>query len=1043
MKLTYSQYFRFGISALIVGNVLLFSVASDAANVSPDDLFLPPSLITNGFYDTHILTVGSGTNVIQTYTSNDMGGTLLSVRILPVLNPNPAPTSSEGEYTPDDLANINVTNYSEFFYLQPGTDYLADVTPETITVDYRASGQYFVEIRAATNGVQFTHIYLDQVDDFFVGEAEAFPGRVYPRKDCNLYLVSQDPTDNGAMTNAYDTLQAAGKHPQWVTNITATVNAISNAFVLNNNYRVEVSLDAHGVAPYTNNNGHVSGRGLAIGNQVVSTNAGSDMTPKDFQKKLDGWVHSIHFYSCELAQDTNFMYAIASSIGDVYGWTNILTSAGPENGKPGYHDVPAGSLEVHYENDYVWNGSSSPSWDTTSPNWTLCGTPVNYSQGDAVRFDDTAVASSVNLTTTLCPGGVTVSNNAHPYTFSGLGGFSGGMSLTKQGSSTLIIANTGTNEFSGGMTIWSGTVQIGPGGSSSINYGPIVNYSSLVVTATNPITIVDLITGRGSLTKNSPGILLLLATNSYTGSTYINSGTLALGTNASISISGIISVNGNAKFDVSSVSNYTLYGGQTLQGSGTVTGNMAAASGAALSPGGPGAIGTLSFSNNLSLSAGVTNYFELAPTPGTGNDLIQVAGDLQPDGATIAITATGALSTNGSYRLFNYGGSKTNSFNGAVSLTRYTLTLNESAAHQINLIVSGSGADLVWAGDGSSNCWDVCNSANFNDNSEPFHQADAVTFDDTSMNSPVNLVGTLYPASVTVNSASDYVFQGAGKISGTTGLTKTGAGTLTICKPNDYKGPTLILGGSLSLSQPDGVLNGSTNISVSAGAMFWATGRADQTLKLANGQTLSGNGMVVAPNVVVGAGATVAPGSNTVGHLTFSGNLTFQSGSTAAMELNKAAGINDQIVGVTSLIYGGTLRITNISAAPLAAGDSFKLFDAENYLGTFAGIVPATPGSGLRWNTTALAGSGTLTVAAAPQPCISSVTLWSGTNLVICGTNGTSGMPCYVLTSTNVAAPLTNWTVLATNSFGTGGSFSFTNTVTPVVPQRFYRLQAQ
>jgi hypothetical protein len=54
----------------------------------------------------------------------------------------------------------------------------------------------------------------------------------------------------------------------------------------------------------------------------------------------------------------------------------------------------------------------------------------------------------------------------------------------------------------------------------------------------------------------------------------------------------------------------------------------------------------------------------------------------------------------------------------------------------------------------------------------------------------------------------------------------------------------------------------------------------------------------------------------------------------------------------------------------------------------------------------------------------------------------TSGMNYYVLTSTNVAAPLTNWTVLATNTFRSDGSFSCTNAIAPGVPGRFHRLQA-
>src|SRR5438876_4083624 len=101
MKLIGKKSRNFVLFVFMIGNVFpLLPLTSHAVLVSQDDLFLPPSLISEDFYDTHLLTFDSGTEVIQNYTSGDIGGSLLGVRILPVLNPNPATTSSEGEYTP-------------------------------------------------------------------------------------------------------------------------------------------------------------------------------------------------------------------------------------------------------------------------------------------------------------------------------------------------------------------------------------------------------------------------------------------------------------------------------------------------------------------------------------------------------------------------------------------------------------------------------------------------------------------------------------------------------------------------------------------------------------------------------------------------------------------------------------------------------------------------------------------------------------------------------------------------------------------------------
>jgi hypothetical protein len=62
--------------------------------------------------------------------------------------------------------------------------------------------------------------------------------------------------------------------------------------------------------------------------------------------------------------------------------------------------------------------------------------------------------------------------------------------------------------------------------------------------------------------------------------------------------------------------------------------------------------------------------------------------------------------------------------------------------------------------------------------------------------------------------------------------------------------------------------------------------------------------------------------------------------------------------------------------------------------------------------------------------------------LVMSGSGGNPGATYYLLTSTNAARPLTNWTRLLTNQFDAGGNFSVTN---PPATNRqsFYRLQLQ
>ena len=134
---------------------------------------------------------------------------------------------------------------------------------------------------------------------------------------------------------------------------------------------------------------------------------------------------------------------------------------------------------------------------------------------------------------------------------------------------------------------------------------------------------------------------------------------------------------------------------------------------------------------------------------------------------------------------------------------------------------------------------------------------------------------------------------------------------------------------------------------------------------MANGQTLQGSGTVQG-NLAASAGSTVAPGTSAAtGTLNVSGNATL-NGNTV-MKLNGAS--NDGLSAGGTLTYGGTLTLTNISA-PLAAGNSFTLFGAAGYSGSFAAITPATPGAGLAWNTNNLTVNGTISVVstAAPAP---------------------------------------------------------------------------
>jgi hypothetical protein len=127
--------------------------------------------------------------------------------------------------------------------------------------------------------------------------------------------------------------------------------------------------------------------------------------------------------------------------------------------------------------------------------------------------------------------------------------------------------------------------------------------------------------------------------------------------------------------------------------------------------------------------------------------------------------------------------------------------------------------------------------------------------------------------------------------------------------------------------------------------------------------TLGGTG-TVGGVVTNQAGGMLLPGSSGIGKLTFSSSVSLLDGSTNLFEISKNGGVltNDLAAISGALKQGGSLMVTNIGTNALAAGDSFKLFNAASFSGAFTNIVLPPLASGLNWNTTTLASNGTLAV---------------------------------------------------------------------------------
>ncbi len=323
-----------------------------------------------------------------------------------------------------------------------------------------------------------------------------------------------------------------------------------------------------------------------------------------------------------------------------------------------------------------------------------------------------------------------------------------------------------------------------------------------------------------NIVKYGSGTWTLLGYNDSVGNTAVKEGTLALAGSAAL-YSPVISVQSGATFDVSGLSaGFTLYGTvpQTMTGAGTVKGNITIQPGVFINPGDNSGVGTLTFNNGtLTFSEGDSiniNYDINDTGSGQAADRIDVTGST----GNLALNGTTTLNVNplkvgsgspyiiaqvtGGGTLSGAGAINVVTNNGVANTTRYTFTPTiNTLAKTVTLGVSGSNVLNTWAGTSEINTWDVKSTPAWTNSTDTiFWNADDASFTDAAAFKTVTISGAVYPGSVTVNNSSpgnDYTFTGIGKISGGTGLTKTGAGQLTIDTVNDYTGQTKVQAGTL------------------------------------------------------------------------------------------------------------------------------------------------------------------------------------------------------------------------------------------------------
>jgi fibronectin-binding autotransporter adhesin len=565
------------------------------------------------------------------------------------------------------------------------------------------------------------------------------------------------------------------------------------------------------------------------------------------------------------------------------------------------------------------------------------------------------------------------------YTFGGV--ISGSGTVTQQGAGAVTL--TADNTYTGTTTIAGGaTLQLGDGGTAGgiQSTANVVNDGTLIFDRSDEVTFDKVISGSGNLVKNGDGALTLTATETYTGTTQVNEGSLY--------------VNGST----AASSQTTVADGARLSGNGTV-GNTTIEAGGMLAPGAVrSAPGTLTVAGNLVMDQDSILYINLVDpgvAGGARNDLVQVNGDLTLNGAVLHVYDQGQSFLPGVYRVFNYTGTLTVNNDGmtigtvwsapgtdtASGLTLDGFEVQTSVKGQVNLVNTTGlalnywdggntgvyndniidGGDGIWVnavntawtdarGDANAT-WDVDNFAIFS------ADAGTVTVDDSQgavvasgmqfMTDGYVITGdalTLTPAtgdSISTIRVGDGSTQGGditatidAVLTGSATLEKSDLGTLILTGINTYTGGTLVSEGRLQISDDHNLGAIGTGVTLNEGILHTT---ADITTDRA--VTLAGDG----GSFEVDGGTTLTVNNPVSGD----GSLLRKEGDgTLAL-------LGDNTYTGGTLIWGGTVELKGADAAILGDVDTGNATDGSGTLKfnkdggsdyTFAGVISGEGG---------------------------------------------------------------------------------------------------
>ena len=646
---------------------------------------------------------------------------------------------------------------------------------------------------------------------------------------------------------------------------------------------------------------------------------------------------------------------------------------------------------------------------------STAGGSFNFNTSYGITSNANAESSTISSNVKIRSGSnmaVAVADGAALYdlVFSGAVIQEGGTgSLTKNGFGTLLLS--GNNTYTGTTTINAGTFEIGASGrlGGGAYAAAITNNSSFILGGTNSQTLSGILSGTGSLTQNGTGTLTINnASNSYSGGTQINAGTIvighanALGTGGNLSFGGgglqygtgittdlsariknsssAILIDTNAQnvtfasaVDSSNTGGLTKNGtgNLTLSGANSYTGTTTINTGS-LILGADQVIGSIAGAGSLNISS--YSLTAAAESDTTFSGVISGAGSFTKNGSgnqTLAgeNTYTGGTTINaGTLTLMDPDGGT-----DGIAVIRGTVTVNSGAmlaatnnnafgytsGSKVNRLVINGGT--VTSSAASDQGWGLdiemiggtlaaTEGGNYTlgggSTVETFASADTATISGGIRLREGNTGNVLLFTVADGTAATDLEVSGAVSQSSSYGITKNGTGTMVLSGANTYTGTTTINAGTLEIGASGRLNAGSYAGAIANSGTFIFSGTNNQTLS----GTLSGTGSLTQN----GSGTlTLNNASNG-----YSGGTQINAGTIVIGHANGLGTSGNLSFGGGALQYGS--GITADLSARIKNSTSAILVDTNGQNVIFASAIDTSNIGGLTKN-----GSGNLTLSGA------------------------------------------------------------------------------